>query len=30
MVFKDSFRLENPFNGLMDELQKGGRVLTPE
>jgi len=30
MVFKDSLGLENPFNGLMEELLVGGRVLTQE
>jgi len=30
IVFRDSLWLENPFNGLVDEIWEGGRVLTQE
>ena len=30
VVFRDLLGLENPFNGLVDELREGGRVLIQE
>jgi len=30
IVLGDSLGLENPFNGLVDEIWEGGRVLTQE